>query len=73
MIGLVLKKIFGSKNEREIKRMRPIVARINELEQELQPKSEEVLREKTAFWKDKLSKITDNDDWKPFSPRLLPW
>ncbi|HEY1172938.1 MAG TPA: preprotein translocase subunit SecA [Verrucomicrobiae bacterium] len=72
MIGLVLKKIFGSKNEREIKRMQPIVAKINELEKELQSKPDEVLREKTAFWKQKLSQIQDNGQLKRELEAILP-
>ncbi len=35
MIGWVLKRILGTKNEREIKRLRPYVKRVNELEREL--------------------------------------
>lgn len=72
MIGLVLKKIFGSKNEREIKRMRPIVAKINELEQELQSKPEDVLREKTAFWKGKLSQVKDDAELARELEAILP-
>ncbi len=35
MIGWLLKRILGTKNEREIKRLRPFVKRVNELEKEL--------------------------------------
>ena len=35
MIDLVLRKVFGSKHERDVKRMRPRVAAINELEKEI--------------------------------------
>ncbi|EDP75403.1 preprotein translocase subunit SecA [Hydrogenivirga sp. 128-5-R1-1] len=35
MIGWILKRILGTKNEREIKRLRPFVKRVNELEREL--------------------------------------
>ncbi len=62
MIGLIFRKIFGSRNDREVKRLRPFVARINQLEQELQGQPEEVLRQKTADWKARLSQITDNDE-----------
>ena len=30
MIGYIIKKVIGSRNDREVKRMRPIVAKINE-------------------------------------------
>src|SRR6266850_1191519 len=36
MIGFIVKKFIGSKNEREVKRLRPLVTQVNELEAELQ-------------------------------------
>ena len=54
-----IKKVFGSKNDREVRRLRPMVARINQLEQELQSLPPEALREKTAQWKLRLAPITD--------------
>ena len=36
MFGYIFKKIFGSKNERYLRRLRPLVARINALEHEMQ-------------------------------------
>ncbi len=59
MIGLIFRKIFGSRNDREVKRLRPLVARINQIELELQGQPESVLREKTAAWKARLAGITD--------------
>ncbi len=44
----IIKKIVGTKNERDIKAMRPLVARINELEAGYQQLSEEQLRAKTV-------------------------
>ena len=57
MLGFVIKKIIGSKNDREVKKLRPLVARINEFEQSLQSLPDEALREKTRVWKDRLSQI----------------
>ena len=51
MLGLLFKKIFGSRNDREVRKLRPLVAKINELELQLQSQPEEVLRETTAAWK----------------------
>jgi preprotein translocase subunit SecA len=62
MIGYIVKKVFGTKNERELRKIRPMVAKINEFEQKLQSLPEETLREKTAAWKEELSKIQDNAD-----------
>src|SRR3982751_4194408 len=44
--GLI--RLFGNSNERQIRRMRPIVARINELEPAMQALSDEDLKAKTA-------------------------
>ena len=55
MINLVLKKIFGSKNEREIKRMRPIVAQINALEPTISHLSDLQLRAKTDEFRKRLA------------------
>src|SRR3954462_10067724 len=62
MLDILIKKVFGSKNDREVKKMRPIVARMNEIETGLQSLSEDDLRKKTADWKAELSAIQDNDE-----------
>ncbi len=72
MIGFVIKKIFGSKNDREVKRLRPLVAKINAFEAELQALPEEALRQKTAAWKEELSKIQDNAELAKRLNELLP-
>ncbi|MBN1269800.1 MAG: preprotein translocase subunit SecA, partial [Kiritimatiellae bacterium] len=50
----LLKRIVGTKNERDLKRLRPIVARINALEQEYQSLSEDALRAKTVEFKGRV-------------------
>ncbi|HTH48436.1 MAG TPA: preprotein translocase subunit SecA [Candidatus Limnocylindria bacterium] len=72
MIGYILKKILGSRNEREVKKLRPIVGKVNELELQLQSQPEEVLRQKTAAWKEKFSAITDNAELKRELDAILP-
>ncbi len=52
MIKWILQKIVGSKNQRELRRIRPIVSRINEIEEALQREPEEKLREMTREWQD---------------------
>jgi preprotein translocase subunit SecA len=59
MIGLI-KKLFGSRNDREVRKLWPRVKQINEIETGLQKLSDDELRAKTAAWKDELSKISDN-------------
>ncbi len=72
MINWILKKIIGSRNQREIKRLRPTVARINEIEQQLQAGSEGALRAKTAEWKERLSKIEDPAEQAAALDEILP-
>ena len=72
MFGYIIKKIIGSKNDREIKRLRPIVARIRECEASLQALSDEALQQKTTEWKARLSAITDTVELKRETDQLLP-
>ena len=57
MLKWTLNKIVGSKNQREIKRLRPMVARINEIEEALQTENEEILVEKTRQWQTHLHRF----------------
>jgi preprotein translocase subunit SecA len=54
MIDKVLTMIFGSKHERDVKAMRPIVAQINALEPEISALSDERLRAKTDDFRERL-------------------
>ncbi len=58
----LLKKIIGSKNERDLKRMRPLVAQINQKEQEYQQLSEQALKAKTREFRDRLAQGATVDD-----------
>jgi preprotein translocase subunit SecA len=69
MIKWILQKIVGSKNQREVRRLRPVVARINEIEQALQNESLEALRERTAKWKARLARYHDLE--APPKPAVL--
>jgi preprotein translocase subunit SecA len=55
MINLVLKKIFGSKNEREIKRMRPVVGEIGAFEPAVTRLSDQQLAGKTDEFRKRLA------------------
>ena len=72
MFNWILKKIIGSKNQRELRRMLPIVKQINEIEVGLQSLSDEALRAKTLEWKDRLSKIEDPDVLAAELDAILP-
>jgi preprotein translocase subunit SecA len=72
MVGWILKKILGSKNQRELKRLMPIVRRVNEFDDQFKSLSDEELRAKTAVWKEELAKIPGlEDQWKRLD-EILP-
>ena len=56
MFGAIIKKIVGSKNERELKRLWPIVERIGAMEPELAKLSDDQLRNKTLQFKERYGK-----------------
>ncbi len=56
MIGSLIKKIVGSKNERELKRIQPLVERVNELESQIIPLSDDQLRGKTSEFKERVGR-----------------
>jgi len=62
MIDTILAKIFGTKNEREIKKIRPLVAAINDLEPHIQALSDEELRAKTAEFKLRIEQGASTED-----------
>ena len=65
MVGWILKKVLGSKNQREVRRLSPMVARINEIEAGYQRLSDEQLRAKTTEFRDRLAKGETLDDLLP--------
>ena len=61
----ILKKIIGTKNDREIKRLIPIVDHINSLESGVEPLSDAELRGKTAEFRERLESGETLDDLLP--------
>jgi preprotein translocase subunit SecA len=57
MIDKVLTAIFGSKHERDVKAMRPVVAQINALEPEISALSDDELRAKTEEFRERLRPV----------------
>jgi preprotein translocase subunit SecA len=62
MISTVLTKVFGSKHERDVKRLQPQVAAINALEPELQQLSDSQLQARTAELRTRLDQGASLDD-----------
>ncbi|HWB59797.1 MAG TPA: preprotein translocase subunit SecA, partial [Chthoniobacteraceae bacterium] len=63
---------MGSKNQREVKRMQPVVDKINAIERELQSISDDELRAKTAAWKERISKIEDPNEQNRALDEIMP-
>src|SRR5438270_400523 len=62
MLDPILAKLFGTKNERDIKKMRPIIAAINDLEPGLQQLSDTELAAKTVDFKQRVANGEPIDD-----------
>jgi preprotein translocase subunit SecA len=62
MIGQLLAKVIGTQNEREIKRLRPAVADISALEPQIQPLTDEQLRDKTIEFRKRIVDGATVDD-----------
>lgn len=54
MIGNFIKKIVGTKNERELKRIQPIIEEANTFEEKLKALSDDNLKAKTTFFKERI-------------------
>ncbi|HET9855256.1 MAG TPA: preprotein translocase subunit SecA [Methylomirabilota bacterium] len=65
MLNIIFRSIFGTKHERDVKRMRPVVAAIAALEPGLQALSDESLRARTAELRQRLADGTELDDLLP--------
>jgi preprotein translocase subunit SecA len=72
MVGWILKKILGSKNQRELKRLTPMVRRINEFDEQFKNLSDDALRAKTTTWKEELAKIADLEEQWNRLDEILP-
>ena len=65
MIQFILKKIFGSKNERELKRLAPLVDRISSFEPHLRRLADAQLQQYTPRFKERLEQGEELDDLLP--------
>ena len=65
-------KIFGSRNDRELKRLQPAVRRINELEARFEQKSQDDLCALITQWKEHLSPIETHEDREDAMWELIP-
>src|SRR5215510_16346828 len=70
MLDTLLAKVVGTQNDRELKRLRPIVAQVNALEPSITALSDEQLRAKTVEFRRRLEPAVDRlDEEERSSPR----
>jgi preprotein translocase subunit SecA len=65
MLGTLLAKVIGTQNERELKRVAPIVAAVNGFEPSIRPLSDDQLRGKTVEFRERLAQGEPLDDLLP--------
>ena len=65
MVAEILQKVFGSANERELKKFAPIVQEINALEPKMKALSDDGLRAMTAEFKERIGKGESLDEILP--------
>src|SRR5437899_2074006 len=65
MLDTLLAKVVGTQNERELKRLRPIVAEVNALEPTISALSDEQLRKRTAEFRERVANGETLDDLLP--------
>lgn len=61
MIKWILNKIVGSKNQREVKKLKPVVKKILDIEESWKDKDQEFLKGKTLEWQAYLHRFTPLD------------
>lgn len=65
MLVYLAKKIFGTRNDRLLKMLKPVVLRVNDLERRYEPMDDETLRSQTALFKERLSQGEPLDELLP--------
>ena len=71
MFSMVIKKLVGTKNQRELKKMAPVVARINEREPWAKTQTDNQIREQMRSWKKELAE-TPNAGKPGVLDKVLP-
>ena len=61
----LIEKVFGTHSERELKMIRPIVAKIESMRTDMMAKSDEELRDQTRIFKERLAEGATLDDILP--------
>ena len=65
MLDTLVKKFVGSRNDREVKKIQPLVLKVNELESRTSPLTDQQLQAKTAEFKQRFENGATLDDLLP--------
>jgi len=65
MLQAFAKKVFGTKNDRELKRLRPLVQQVNDFEAKIQAMSDEELKAQTVKFRERLVQGASLDELLP--------
>ncbi|ROQ92008.1 preprotein translocase subunit SecA [Desulfosoma caldarium] len=65
MIGALLKKVFGTQNERNLKRIAPLVDAVTQWEPSLRKLSDQALQAKTVEFRERVARGEPSDDLLP--------
>ena len=65
ILNTILTRVIGTKNERELKRLRPIIGQVGDLEPSVQKLSDEELAGRTVEFRERLAKGETLDDLLP--------
>ena len=68
----MLKKLFGDPNARKLKKLQPLVAEINLLEEDIKKLTDEEMRAKTASFKEALAKAKNKEERDDLLDEILP-
>src|SRR5579875_2367500 len=72
LVSQLARKVFGSKNDRELKRLKPLVQEINSLEPKFEKASADELRARLAHWRSKISPSEDREEREEVMLDALP-
>jgi preprotein translocase subunit SecA len=65
VLGGLLKRVIGTENERELKKLRPLVSSVNELENDMRARSDDELKTMTGVFRERLGQGESLDDILP--------
>ena len=68
----MFKKLFGDPNTRKLKKLQPLIAEINLLEEDIKKLTDDEMRAKTASFKEMLAKAKNKEETDEILEEILP-